>query len=170
MCAPSATQTCACPGVSQGARACAADGARWEPCVCGPAARPASTPAAHGARSAECNALIGVINEGVQKIEKGSEASAGQDAVGDLRAMADMMDKVAADAGRLELTIPELQGFSREYQAMARDTASAARDLARAADANDAERSNAAQAAIEKAIGREDPLVDTINQFCQAPE
>ncbi|MGK3993303.1 hypothetical protein [Sorangium sp. So ce1024] len=106
----------------------------------------------------------------MQKIEKGSEASAGQDAVGDLRAMADMMDKVAADAGRLELTIPELQGFSREYQAMARDTASAARDLARAADANDAERSNAAQAAIEKAIGREDPLVDTINQFCQAPE
>ncbi|WP_437642297.1 hypothetical protein [Sorangium sp. So ce854] len=176
VCAPSATQTCACPGVTQGARACAADGARWEPCVCAPPASVAPTPtrpskaAALGTKTAECNALIGVINEGVQNLEKGAEAGAGQDASGDLRAMADMMDKVAADAARLELTIPELQEFSREYQAMARDTARAARHLATAADANDVEGSNAAQAAIERAIGREDPLVDTINQFCQAPE
>ena len=52
---------------------------------------------------------------------------------------------------------------------MAKDVAKAARDLATAADANDAEKSNAAQAAIEKAIKQEDPLVDNINKFCQAP-
>ncbi|WP_437787280.1 hypothetical protein [Sorangium sp. So ce1097] len=176
VCAPSATQTCACPGVTQGARACAADGARWEPCACAPPASLAPAPtrpfkaAALGTRTAECNALIGIINEGVQNLEKGSEAGGDQGGSGPLRAMADMMDKVAADAARLELTIAELQRFSREYQAMARDTAKAARDLAAAADANDVQGSNAAQAAIERAIGREDPLVDTINQFCQAPE
>ncbi|AUX41359.1 hypothetical protein SOCE26_027700 [Sorangium cellulosum] len=116
---------------------------------------------------AECNALIEVINKGVQSIDKGSKAGADQGGSNDLKVMADAMDKVAADAAQVKLTTPELQKFSGEYQAMAKDVAKAARDLAAAADANDAEKTNTAQAAIEKAIKQEDPLVDNINQFCQ---
>ncbi|WP_437680405.1 hypothetical protein [Sorangium sp. So ce131] len=116
---------------------------------------------------AECNALIEVINKGVQSIDKGSKAGADQGGSSELKAMADAMDKVAADAAQVKLTTPELQKFSGEYQAMAKDVAKAARDLAAAADANDAEKTNTAQAAIEKAIKQEDPLVDNINQFCQ---
>lgn len=117
----------------------------------------------------ECNALIEVINKGVQSIEKGTKAGTDQGGSSELKAMADAMDKVAADAAQVKLTTPELQKFSGEYQAMAKDVAKAARDLATAADANDAEKSNAAQSAIEKAIKQEDPLVDNINKFCQAP-
>ncbi|MGK3995391.1 hypothetical protein [Sorangium sp. So ce1024] len=117
----------------------------------------------------ECNALIEVINKGVQSIEKGTKAGTDQGGSSELKAMADAMDKVAADAAQVKLTTPELQKFSSEYQAMAKDVAKAARDLATAADANDADKSNAAQAAIEKAIKQEDPLVDNINKFCQAP-
>ncbi|WP_437783964.1 hypothetical protein [Sorangium sp. So ce1097] len=117
----------------------------------------------------ECNALIEVINKGVQSIEKGTKAGTDQGGSSELKAMADAMDKVAADAAQVKLTTQELQKFSSEYQAMAKDVAKAARDLATAADANDAEKSNAAQAAIEKAIKQEDPLVDNINKFCQAP-
>lgn len=117
----------------------------------------------------ECNALIEVINKGVQSIEKGTKAGTDQGGSSELKAMADAMDKVAADAAQVKLTTQELQKFSSEYQAMAKDVAKAARDLATAADANDADKSNAAQAAIEKAIKQEDPLVDNINKFCQAP-
>jgi hypothetical protein len=164
-CVPGSTQTCVCPGVQQGAQACAADGARWEPCVC-----VAPDPAAlRRAKVSECNALIAVANKGVQSIEKGTKAGTDQGGSSELKVMADAMDKVAADAAQVKLTTAELQKFSGEYQAMAKDLAKAARDLASAADANDAEKSNRAQAAIEKAIRQEDPIVDGLNRFCQDP-
>lgn len=117
----------------------------------------------------ECNALIEVINKGVQSIEKGTKVGGDQGGSADLKAMADAMEKVAADAAQVKLTTPELQKFSTEYQAMAKDVAKAARELAAAAEANDHDKSNAAQEAIDKAIKQEDPLVDNINKFCQAP-
>lgn len=35
VCAPGATQACVCASTARGAQSCAADGTRWEPCVCG---------------------------------------------------------------------------------------------------------------------------------------
>ncbi|EYF02019.1 hypothetical protein [Chondromyces apiculatus] len=117
----------------------------------------------------ECNALIEVINKGVQSLEKGQKAGADPTGAADLKAMAEAMDKVAADAALVELTLPELQKFSGEYQAMAKEVSRAARDMATAAEAKDSDKINVAQAAMEKAVKQEDPLVDGINKFCQAP-
>lgn len=117
----------------------------------------------------ECNALIGVINTGVQNLEKSGKIAGDPSGVGELKSMADAMDKVAADAAKVELSIPELKKYSTDYQAMAKDVAKAARDMATAAEAKDANKINAAQAAMEKAVKAEDPLVDSINKFCQAP-
>jgi hypothetical protein len=117
----------------------------------------------------ECNALIEVINKGVQSLEKGQKAGSDPSGVSDLKSMADAMDKVAADAAGVKLTIPELQKYSTDYQTMAKEVAKAARDMAAAADAKDPDKINAAQASMEKAVKQEDPLVDSINKFCQAP-
>jgi hypothetical protein len=117
----------------------------------------------------ECNALIEVINKGVQSLEKGPKAGADPSGVGDLKSMADAMDKVAGDAAAVKLTIPELQKYSTDYQTMAKEVAKAARDMATAAEAKDPDKINAAQANMEKAVKQEDPLVDSINKFCQAP-
>jgi hypothetical protein len=117
----------------------------------------------------ECNALIQVINTGVQNLEKGGKFSGDPSGVGELKSMADAMDKVAGDAAKVDLTIPELKKYSTDYQAMAKEVAKAARDMAAAAEAKDANKINAAQAAMEKAVKQEDPLVDSINKFCQAP-
>ncbi|WP_438029084.1 hypothetical protein [Sorangium sp. So ce233] len=164
-----------------------AKGAHRERCACAPPASIAPTPttpasnatevvtlrrtkiALHRTKVTECNALIQIINEGIENLEMGSKAGADQGGSSELRAMAKVMDEVAADAAQVKLTTPELQKFSWEYQTMAKDVAKAARHLATAADANDAESSSTAQTAIEKAIGQEDPLVDKINQFCRAP-
>ncbi len=118
----------------------------------------------------ECNALIGVINEGVAKIQQ--SAAAGRDggaAVEELRDMAASMDKLADDAAKVELSLPELQKQSKDYQAMAREVATAARELAGAITKVDAEAMNKAQAKMEEAVKREDPLVESINEFCQNP-
>jgi hypothetical protein len=117
----------------------------------------------------ECNALIEVINKGVQSLEKGQKAGADPTGVADLKAMAESMDKVAADAAAVKLTIPELQKFSSDYQGMAKEVAKAARDMAGAAEAKEPDKINAAQTSMEKAVKQEDPLVDGINKFCQAP-
>ena len=119
----------------------------------------------------ECNSLIQVINTGVASLEKGPKLEGGDPAngVADLKAMADSMDKVAGDAAKVELTMPELKKYSAEYQAMAKDVSHAAREMAAAAEAKDVQKITTAQTAMEAAVKKEDPLVDSINKFCQAP-
>jgi hypothetical protein len=118
----------------------------------------------------ECNALIEVINKGVENLGKSPKGGA-TDPSGttELKAMADSMNKVAGDAAKVDLTIPELKKYSAEYQVMAKDVAKAALDMAAAADAKDFAKISAAQASLDKAVKQEDPLVDSINKFCQAP-
>jgi hypothetical protein len=117
----------------------------------------------------ECNALIQVINTGVQNLERGGKFSGDPSGVGELSAMADAMDQVAAEAGKVKLTVPFLRKAAAEYGAMAQAVGKAARDMARAAAAKDATKINAAQADMEKAVKLEDPLVDRINAFCRTP-
>lgn len=117
----------------------------------------------------ECNNLIQVINAGVQNLEKGTKAAGDETGVAELKSMADAMDKVADDAAKVDITIPELKKYETEYQTMARDVAKAAREMAAAAQSKDMAKLNAAQSAMEKAVKQEDPLVDSINKYCQAP-
>jgi ABC-type Zn uptake system ZnuABC Zn-binding protein ZnuA len=121
-------------------------------------------------RVTECNGIIQVINTGVASLEKGPKIE-GDPATGvaDLKAMADSMDKVAGDAAKVELTIPELKKYSTDYQAMAKEVSKAARDMATAAEAKDVTKITSAQTAMEAAVKKEDPLVDSINKFCQQP-
>jgi hypothetical protein len=117
----------------------------------------------------ECNALITVINSGVQAIEKTPKAEADPTGVSDLKAMAEAMEKVASATGNVSLSIPELRKFSVDYQKMVKDIARAERDLAVAAQERDQPKRSVAEAALEAAVKQEDPLVDTINKYCQAP-
>jgi hypothetical protein len=119
-------------------------------------------------KSTECNALISVINAGVQALEKTPKADADPTGVSDLKAMAEAMDKVAADTEHIQLSIPEIQKLSADYQKMVKDIAKAERDLAAAAQERDPPKRSAAEAALETAVKQEDPLVDNINKFCQS--
>jgi hypothetical protein len=118
----------------------------------------------------ECNALVGVINAGVEKVQKGtSSAPDGGGAVSDLRALAEEMDGISKEAARVELSLPELMKLSKDYQAMATEVATAARELAGAVDNVDVEKMAKAQERMDQAVKREDPIVDEINKYCRAP-
>ena len=117
-------------------------------------------------RVAECNRLVGVVNQGVTSLDQGMKATSDPSGVTELRAMADAMEKAAVDAGKVELSIAELKDFSKRYQDMAREVARSARDMAAAVDAKDAAKMSAAQESMEKAVKSEDALVDGINKFC----
>ena len=118
----------------------------------------------------ECNALVGVINEGIDKVQKITAASPdGGTAVNDLRALADEMEAIAKKAEAAPLTIGELQKLAADYRAMATEVAAAARELSAAVDNVDGEKMKKAQERIVKAVQKEDPLVESINRFCQTP-
>ncbi len=120
-------------------------------------------------RVAECNALITVINSGVQNLEKTPKAENDPTGVGNIKAMAERMDKVALETARVPVTIAEVKKLSSGYQKMAKDIAKAERDLAEALDGRDAAKRTAAEQALDAAVKQEDPLVDAINKFCQTP-
>ena len=117
----------------------------------------------------ECNQLIEVINKGVESLNKTPKGGSDPTGAADLKSMADSMDKVAGDAAKVDLSIPDLKKYSAEYQTMAKEVAKSARDMAAAAEAKDLAKITAAQAALDKAVKQEDPLVDSINKFCQGP-
>ncbi|MEZ4446494.1 MAG: hypothetical protein R3B72_45870 [Polyangiaceae bacterium] len=118
----------------------------------------------------ECNALVGVINTGVEKVQKGVSATPdGGAAVGELRSLADELEAIAGEAAKLKLTLPELTKFSGDYQTMAKNVATAARELADAVDNVDVEKMSEAQTRMETAVKQEDPLVEQINKFCLVP-
>lgn len=118
---------------------------------------------------AECNAVVQVINAGVVSLEKAPKNEADPSGVSDLRAMADAMDKIAADAASVQLTLPELRKLRDDYQKMAKDIAKAERELASAAQDRDTARRTTAESTLDAAVKQEDPLVDQINKYCQAP-
>ena len=118
-------------------------------------------------RVAECNALILVINTGVQGLEKTPKADNDPTGVSDLKAMAERMDKVAVETAGVPVTLSEVKKFSSEYQKMAKDIAKAERELAAAAESRDAAKRSAAEQSLDAAVKQEDPLVDSINKFCQ---
>ena len=118
---------------------------------------------------AECNGLVQVINSGVQSVERQPKAADDPSGVVGLRAMADAMDRVVAEAVKVKLTLPELRKVSADYQTMAGEVARSAREMAAAADAKDMPKGNAAWAVMEKAYKQEEPLVEGLNRICQAP-
>jgi DNA repair ATPase RecN len=117
----------------------------------------------------ECNAMIQVINAGMASIEKVPKNEADPTGVASLRALAEALDKVAADAGGVQLTLPELKKMRDEYQRIAKDIAKAERELATAAQDRDKARRDAAEAALDAVVKEENPLVEQINKYCQAP-
>jgi hypothetical protein len=117
-------------------------------------------------KTRQCNALIEVINEGIRSLENSAGTSTGAD---DFRQMADVLDGVKAKVTNVRLTLGPLKEYAAAYRKMTSEVAKSAREMAAAADAMDMAKLTSAKAALNKAVAMEDPLVDEINRFCQAP-
>jgi len=118
----------------------------------------------------ECNALIEVLNKGAQNIDKGTKAVAANPmATAEYKGLADAADKVADEASKVKLELPELKKFSTDYQNVMKEFGKTARDTATAVDAKDTTKMTAAANAMEKVGKQEETLINDINKFCQAP-
>ena len=111
--------------------------------------------------------MIPAAENGCVRLEKTPKAENDLTGVSDLKAMAERMDKVAVETAGVPVTLPEVKKFSSDYQKMAKDIAKAERELAAAAESRDAAKRTAAEQSLDAAVKQEDPLVDSINKFCQ---
>ncbi|TKD09447.1 hypothetical protein [Polyangium fumosum] len=138
--------------------------------ACAASAGPGKTADSEGANDKvkECNAVIEVINGGMQKLNTSQDETKDARDTEQLRAMADVMDSVGRDIEAVPVTQPELVRKVADYRDMVHATAKAARDLARAIEAKDVHGANAATSALGTAVKRESPLVDAINTSCQS--
>ena len=128
------------------------------------------TAACGQSKISECNSLIEVLNKGAANIDKGTKAvSANPMATAEYKGLADSANKVAEDAAKVELKIPELKKFSTDYQNVMKEFAKTAMDTASAVDAKDTTKMTTAANAMEKVGKQEETLISDINKFCQAP-
>lgn len=114
--------------------------------------------------------MVAAVNSGLGELESGQQQVKNDPTrTTELRAMADVMEKVAGTAAGIELTVPELKQLSQRYQAMAKDTAKNAREVALAYEKHDAEAQRKAQTALNDTLKLEDPIIDELNKFCGEP-
>lgn len=111
----------------------------------------------------ECRALSTLINATADRVD---EAQASPLDPSGLKALADVLEKSAAEADALKLGVPELAKHAKDYAALQRDVAKAAREMAAAGEASDQPRAEAAGQALEKLVANEPKLMADVNKLC----
>jgi hypothetical protein len=132
-----------------------------------PSTPPGPPPDPNPKKTAECNHLIAVINVGVASLQP---AAIGRKRTGidGLTALGDATDRVGADVGKVDVTLPQLAKVRGEYVTLVTDVGRIARDLADAMTTKDEAKLKASRAEMEKVEALEDPLIDRLNAFCSA--
>jgi methyl-accepting chemotaxis protein len=121
-----------------------------------------------GGKVAECNKLIGVINNNAEAIKTAGD-KLNQASGNDLKALEDAastLDKAASDIKTVEIKDETLKGFSKEYETMFTDGGKALRDAAKAAKGNDLGALTKATTEISKMGSTEAALVSKVNGYC----
>jgi hypothetical protein len=113
-----------------------------------------------GKKTAECNAIIEVINKGTTA----NNANKMDDAAG-LKKAGETYQGVASSLAKVELTVPELQKISTSMQKSCNDLGAATHKLV---GSEDKEAMDAAVAAVKASSDSYDKDVEELKKFCGA--
>ncbi len=123
----------------------------------------------------ECESIVKVISPSSEKLKKAAAAptETPEQMTTQLLEIAKVSTETATDLAKLKLTVPELQKFSTDYQAMAKDMADASTEVAnlqkKFESADAAETAVKLKSSFEKVDSvqkREGPLIDGLSKFC----
>ncbi|MEO0406921.1 MAG: hypothetical protein AAF289_06180 [Cyanobacteria bacterium P01_A01_bin.135] len=76
--------------------------------------------------------------------------------------------QTASQLESIDLTDEQLQGFRQRFIKLYREMGDATEQLVTAVESQDLPAAEAAYEQLETATGKEDPLVNEVNQYCQA--
>ncbi|NUP05540.1 MAG: hypothetical protein HOW73_05720 [Polyangiaceae bacterium] len=120
-----------------------------------------------GPKRKDCDALMGLLNEGITELENSRQQQKNDPTkMVELRKLADLMENLARRADELGISTPEVKALAQRYAVMGRDVAKSAREVADAQEKNDVSGVAAARTKLNEVLNREDPIVDELNKFC----
>lgn len=120
-------------------------------------------------RSAQCVKLIGVANQAVNSIESVT-APTGADSIEALRKIAAVAEDTNRAMGELNLTDAELVKFRDRFTAMYQATSAATQALIASSTVKDTAASQKAYEDLKASTSQESPLVDAVNDYCNASQ
>lgn len=118
-------------------------------------------------RSSQCVKLIGVANQAVNSIETVTTPSSADsiEALKKISVVAEDTDKAMKD---LKLTDGKLVSFRDRFTTMYESTSAATRSLIQSSSVKDTAASQKAYEDLKASTSQESPLVDEVNQYCNA--
>ena len=118
-------------------------------------------------RSSQCVKLISVANQAVNSIEAVTTPNSSDsiEALRKIAAVAEETDKAMKD---LKLTDEKLIAFRNRFTAMYESTSAATQSLIQSSNVKDTAASRKAYEDLKASTSQESPLVDEVNQYCNA--
>ncbi|MBW4516934.1 MAG: hypothetical protein KME11_17125 [Timaviella obliquedivisa GSE-PSE-MK23-08B] len=118
-------------------------------------------------RSSQCVKLIGVANQAVNSIEAVTAPSSA-DSIEALRKIAVVAEDTNKAMRDLSLTDGKLIEFRDRFTAMYEATSAATQSLIQSSSIKDTAASQKAYEDLKASTSQESPLVDEVNQYCNA--
>ena len=117
----------------------------------------------------QCNQLIDVANRAVTEVESVTTAESGEENnAAAFTSIAETAQQAASQLESVDLTDEQLQTFRQRFIKLYRETSEATEQLVTAVEAQDLPAAEAAYDKLETATSQEQPLVNEVNQYCQA--
>lgn len=115
----------------------------------------------------QCNKLIGIANRAVSDVKVVSE-NPKPDSIESMKKIADVANTAKAEMEGLQINDSQLKDYQTRFITMYTDTNKATRDLVSAAEIKDAQAAQQAFEALQSATAQEGPLVNQVNEYCDA--
>lgn len=120
-------------------------------------------------RSSQCVKLISVANQAVNSIEAVTAPSSA-DSIEALKKIAVVAEDTNKAMKDLKLTDEKLVAFRNRFTTMYESTSAATRSLIESSSVKDTVASEKAYEDLKASTGLESPLVDEVNQYCNASQ
>ena len=118
----------------------------------------------------QCNQLIGVANRAVTDVEAVTSIPESPEARNTeaFSTITETAQQAASQLEAIDLTDEQLQSYRQRFIKLYQETGETTEQLVAAVEAQDLPAAEDAYAKLETATSQEEPLVNDVNQYCQA--
>ncbi len=119
-------------------------------------------------KTAQCTRLISTVNEQENRLRPQMNTTSQSGDPAQIELLAGAFERSAHDIAAVQLTDPQLQNLSRQYQAVITRFVTVSRGMATAARAQNAEGIQQAMPQLAQIENDSNAVTDRINQYCGA--
>ncbi len=131
-------------------------------------ASPGAVAGCGNAKAAQCNRLIAAANAQEERLRPQMDATSQSGDPAQIDVLAAAFERAGREIATVQVSDPQLQNLSRQYQAVITRFVAVSRTMAAAARAQNAEGIQAAVPQLAQIEAQSNGVIDRINQYCGA--